>query len=116
MNPSAPASLLSPVIAAAVARAPRRRPAKDFLKKGQKSTNNFVAEGPSRGNRKGAGAPLGNRNAWQHGGRSKPFRVHRRRVRALIADTDALTAELRAMAKSASRHERKTARFRYYSA
>src|ERR1700749_3807570 len=47
------------------------------------SANNFIA-GPARGNRKGAGAPKGNRNARTHGMRSAVFVARRRAARDLI--------------------------------
>src|SRR6185295_19536082 len=103
-------SFITPVIAAALARRPRRRPAKKRqTKKTRKSTNNFVAEAR-------VGAPTGNRNAWRYGGRSQAFRAHRRHVRSLIASVDAFSRQMVAVAKSASRHERKTLHFRYDSA
>ena len=50
------------------------------------SANNYVAQpGPDRGNRKGAGAPRGNCNAFRHGNRSAAMRAFRVEVRLALA-------------------------------
>ncbi|MBV8978889.1 MAG: hypothetical protein JO261_05480 [Alphaproteobacteria bacterium] len=47
-------------------------------------TDNSIAPGPDSGNRKGAGAPKGNRNALRHGLRSAAEVQRRRSFRAYV--------------------------------
>ena len=84
---------VSSIVAAALARTPRKR----ARKKGKNARNNFVAEGRNCGNAKGAGAPVGNHNAWQHRRYTTPWRAHRKTVRALIATSQALCAQIKAL-------------------
>jgi hypothetical protein len=49
------------------------------------STDNYVAQpGPDRGNRKGAGAPKGNRNSFRHGNRSAEVRAEMHAFRLAV--------------------------------
>src|ERR1700761_5660734 len=101
------AFLTTSVIAAALARPPRRTPTRRVplcappptpcIEIPKKSTNNYLAEGL----RRRPGAPPGNRNAVTHGLRSAARRARRDHIRALIARSDALCRELRAVTRRA---------------
>jgi hypothetical protein len=102
-----PTHPISPVITAALSRAPQIRRSK----KCEKTTNNYVAEGPVSGNRKGAGARKANRNALRHGMRSARWRRHRRQVRILLQETNTLYVKLRTLNRSlAARYVKKWVR------
>jgi hypothetical protein len=84
--------ILTPVLAAALAKPMRRRP----LHKGgggkQKSPHNYVAEGEKRR----PGAPLGNRNAACRDAALLDRRARLRAVRSVVDDTCALARAIEA--------------------
>src|ERR1700687_1144452 len=103
MSFGTPTHPISPVIAAALSRAPRMPQGGGGREKAKKATNNFVAEasgGPNRGNRKGAGARRGNSNALRHGMRSAAHRERRAELRNLLANARALRARMLALART----------------
>ena len=83
----------SPVIAAALARR-------------TKSRNNFIAVGPDRGNRKGAGARPGNMNAFRHGADTGAWRTLVADLRRYNRDVRRLLAIIAAMREAGYRSER----------
>jgi hypothetical protein len=92
---AAPA-LTTPVLAAAQARLPRRRP----IGKGgggiENPASNYVAEAP----RRRAGAPPGNRNGWKHGWRSAPVRARDAVIAKFLKDTRKLCREIDDMVRA----------------
>lgn len=76
----------TPVLAAALAQKPRRRRVDKGGGGGKKIPHNFVAEGEKRK----AGAPLGNRNAAARDAVRLERRARHAYVRAVVADTVAL--------------------------
>jgi hypothetical protein len=97
---------VTPVIAAALRRRPRRRAGTAKGGRGaKKSTDNYVAEtaptiGLNSGNVAGAGAPSGNSNALKHGYRTAAADVRRKRATALFRELycaiDAIVPVMRA--------------------
>src|SRR5690242_6788880 len=75
MDQSALTHPVSPVIAAALLRAPRCRPGGGGGEKREKATNNFITEG------RRVGARRRNRNALRHGRRSAAYRENRKALR-----------------------------------
>jgi hypothetical protein len=91
---------LPPIIAAAF----RRRRIKG--RNAKKPLNNFIAEpglslGPNLGNRKGAGARPGNRNAGDGAAWRRLRRARRVVVKAMLHDAGLLIRELRTLAPRA---------------
>jgi hypothetical protein len=96
---------LPPVVAAAY----RRRRVKG--RNAKKPHNNFIAEnglntGPHLGNRKGAGARPGNRNAGDGAAWRRIRRARRVVVKAMLLDADQLIRELRALVPRAGGAEK----------
>src|SRR5664279_4395779 len=85
----------TPVIAAAQARLPRRRPARGGGGI-EIPASNYVAEAP----RRKPGAPQGNHNGWKHGRRSAPVRARNAVIRKFLKDTRKLCRQIDAMIRA----------------